>query len=274
MFIYKITSPSGKYYVGQTTKQIEDRYRQHINNANSSFNGPLYAAIRKYGDDMKLELIEECTSKEELNEREIYWIAELDATNREKGYNITKGGDGIDSETASALKQAYWDSDRSTKQREANSTRFKENNPSKKGRTPHNKGKKQTDYLTEEAAQRIREHNRKRWTPEARAARSEQTKRLWAEGAFANRPPPTKEANAKRSEANRGRKQTDYQRQRAKEARQKAYTIYWMDGRVEEIVNLSTFIKNSEIPSATMNHILYNQKSSPKWGIEKIVPKE
>lgn len=221
---------------------------------------------------MTLELVEECNSLEELNEREIYWIAEHNSFIGESGYNMTRGGDGVDSETASELKKQYWDSDRSIEHRERNSQKFKENNPSKKGSVPHNKGKKVEEYLSEDAIRRMQESRVNRWTDEARAARSKKTKELWEAGAFANRPPHTEEANARRSAALKGRKQTDYQKHRASEARQKTYLIHWMDGTIEKIVNLTKFVKERRIPSATVNHVLYSKKSSPKWGIEKIVP--
>lgn len=47
----------------------------------------LYNAIRKHGEEnFAIELLEECGSQEELDEREFYWIQTLDAVN--KGYNI------------------------------------------------------------------------------------------------------------------------------------------------------------------------------------------
>jgi uncharacterized protein (DUF433 family) len=55
---------------------------------------PCDLAIKKYGKITELEILEEFTdvSNEKIDEREIYWIALYDASNREKGYNLTKGG--------------------------------------------------------------------------------------------------------------------------------------------------------------------------------------
>src|SRR5690606_8377148 len=69
--IYKITSPSGKIYIGQSVN-IENRikfYRLgHLKNQTA-----LMASFRKYGfDNHKFEVIEECDI-ERLNERERYW---------------------------------------------------------------------------------------------------------------------------------------------------------------------------------------------------------
>jgi len=48
--------------------------------------------MRKYGvENFSFEIIEKC-SKEELNDREVYWIEYFDSTNREKGYNYGSGG--------------------------------------------------------------------------------------------------------------------------------------------------------------------------------------
>lgn len=48
--------------------------------------------MRKYGiKDFIFEVLEEC-KREELNEKEIYWIKYYDSTNKNKGYNILSGG--------------------------------------------------------------------------------------------------------------------------------------------------------------------------------------
>jgi len=50
--------------------------------------------MRKYGvDSFLLEVIEEC-SIEDLNKREIYWIAYYNTYLNEDDYNMTPGGDG------------------------------------------------------------------------------------------------------------------------------------------------------------------------------------
>lgn len=52
-------------------------------------------AIEKYGkENFKKEIIEECSSKEELDKREIYWINYYNAVQSTQFYNISKGGDG------------------------------------------------------------------------------------------------------------------------------------------------------------------------------------
>lgn len=87
--IYKLTSPSGKVYIGQTVNLYlrEIHYRKLHCRKQSA----IYNSILKYGfENHKLEVIEEC-EREQLNEREIYWIAFYDSFNN--GLNLTIGGD-------------------------------------------------------------------------------------------------------------------------------------------------------------------------------------
>src|SRR6056300_1886176 len=87
--IYKITSPSGKVYVGQTTRSFQTRVQEH--KRDSSGCTALKSAIDKYKDQMKYEIIEEDVHQEHLDEREIYWITELNSL-APNGYNCTTGG--------------------------------------------------------------------------------------------------------------------------------------------------------------------------------------
>lgn len=66
--------------------------------------------IKQYGiENFKREMIDICDSLEELNEAEKYWIAELETYIgwNKGGYNLTLGGDGVDSETA----KSFWQRD-------------------------------------------------------------------------------------------------------------------------------------------------------------------
>lgn len=109
-FIYLITSPHGKPYVGQSTSTFEGKkiWYKHFEKGNQT-NRKIVNAIRKYGwDNMKFEIIEENNdwSKKELNDKEIYWIAEYKSV--ELGYNMTNGGDGLDSESAKRIVTKMW----------------------------------------------------------------------------------------------------------------------------------------------------------------------
>jgi hypothetical protein len=102
--VYKTTNLiNGKIYVGKhQTKKLNDGYIGDGVRRQSSVrhNTPLHNAIRKYKYEcFKRDILEFCKDKYHLNEREIWWIAELKATNREIGYNITNGGGGGDTFT-------------------------------------------------------------------------------------------------------------------------------------------------------------------------------
>lgn len=89
-FIYKITNKvNGKSYIGQTRYTVEFRWRQHQYKKDNSY---FHNAIHKYGvENFIVETIEEC-NVEDLNSREIFYIAKYDTFNN--GYNLTIGGDG------------------------------------------------------------------------------------------------------------------------------------------------------------------------------------
>ena len=91
--IYKITNTlNGKFYVGKTKQKLSRRITQHKYDSKKGSLG-IGAAIRKYGwESFTVEVIEVCPV-DKLDEREIFWIAELDCK-APKGYNLTDGGDG------------------------------------------------------------------------------------------------------------------------------------------------------------------------------------
>jgi group I intron endonuclease len=94
--VYKITNTiNSKVYIG-ITKQIIKRIGNHIyyfKNPNSNNNTYLHKALRKYGlENFTIEILEICNSLEELNNKEIYWISELQSTNSIFGYNLDSGG--------------------------------------------------------------------------------------------------------------------------------------------------------------------------------------
>ena len=87
--IYKITSPSGKVYVGQTVRSFEQRIKEH--KMPSSGCPLIKRAIDKYGDQMNYESIEDNIPQERLDEREIYWINHFNSLAPD-GYNCNSGG--------------------------------------------------------------------------------------------------------------------------------------------------------------------------------------
>jgi group I intron endonuclease len=106
MIIYKITNKvNGKIYVGQSKKSIEDRFQRHIKAARKKCNRYLYDAMNHYGyDNFIIEVIETDIEKEQIDEREQFWIKEL-STLMPNGYNMTKGGGG-------GYTVEFWDEER------------------------------------------------------------------------------------------------------------------------------------------------------------------
>lgn len=102
--IYKITSPSGRAYIGLTKNSIKERWRQHAKRAvTDKPNHPFYNAIRKYGPDaFSFEQIDTATSKTIAQQKEMQHIA---LAQRGTLYNVSRGGE-ADGEAGSKI---FWD---------------------------------------------------------------------------------------------------------------------------------------------------------------------
>ena len=101
MIIYKTTNLiNGKFYIGKDERNKPDYLGSGIN---------LQSAIKKYGEENFIkETVEVCSTREELIEREKYWIKETKS--QEIGYNIADGGWGgntYDEETRERISQEF-----------------------------------------------------------------------------------------------------------------------------------------------------------------------
>ena len=96
-YIYCITNLiNSKRYVGKTTDTIEERFKKHCQDSKKKRceKRPLYRAFIKYGiENFIIEELEYVEDDNQLSNKEIYWIKELE-TYGSKGYNASKGGDG------------------------------------------------------------------------------------------------------------------------------------------------------------------------------------
>jgi hypothetical protein len=92
--IYKLTSPSGKIYIGQTIKTVEKRFKEHLEDTNRVYKNHckvLNKALRKYGGfHFKIEELENC-SDNDLDKKEIEYIIKYDSQ-IPRGMNIKLGG--------------------------------------------------------------------------------------------------------------------------------------------------------------------------------------
>lgn len=101
-YVYKHTSPSNKVYIGITQQKPEKRWGS---GANYDGNIRFMNAIRKYGwANFKHEILYSGLSKGEAKEKEKALILEYDSTNRNKGYNISPGGDLPGEHTSEKIK--------------------------------------------------------------------------------------------------------------------------------------------------------------------------
>lgn len=93
MVIYKITNDiNGKIYVGQTTRSLITRWKEHTNDARNGCNYPIHRAMRKYGQEhFHVVLIDIAATRDELDVKEAYWIKELNSLSP-NGYNVREGG--------------------------------------------------------------------------------------------------------------------------------------------------------------------------------------
>lgn len=93
--VYKITNNlNKKSYVGITTKTLEERFQAHLDKAVRE-RSAVQKAMKKYGkENFSIELLDTASSKEELFEKEFFWIEKL-GTYKGFGYNLTAGGGGI-----------------------------------------------------------------------------------------------------------------------------------------------------------------------------------
>ena len=160
--VYEIKNNlNGKIYIGQYSGSNFDSYFG---------SGKLIkAAIQKYGlENFTKSVLEECTNKEELNSREVYWIKERSAI--ENGYNLTEGGTGGDTssfinytdlkylEKKSKITKQYWDS-LSAEEREERSIKVRGQYNGMFGKEGYWKGKQKPPELIEKSMINRRSYN-------------------------------------------------------------------------------------------------------------------
>lgn len=91
-FIYIIRNTiNSKVYIGQTKVSVDIRWKEHLRHARYG-DQIINKAMKKYGvDKFYIETLEIC-SLDMLDEREMYYIALYDSTDKSKGYNVSIGG--------------------------------------------------------------------------------------------------------------------------------------------------------------------------------------
>lgn len=131
MIIYLITNIiTGKKYIGQTTRTLEQRLKEHKREGNI-----LHRAISKYGiSNFKAEELKRCSSINELNDSETELIKEYN-TLVPNGYNLDSGGLNKTMHSESKIKMSLAKKGRKLHENSIK-TQFK------KSHIPANKGRK------------------------------------------------------------------------------------------------------------------------------------
>jgi|19_taG_2_1085344.scaffolds.fasta_scaffold59829_2 hypothetical protein len=188
MLIYKTTNKiNGKFYIGQQVGDDE----KYIGSGKL-----IKYAIEKYGkESFTKEILEECATRDEMNEKEIYWIDKLKSLTP-NGYNIHPGGYGGRNEHAIAAikknKGKSWKETHSPdayqrrmvsikKHSKTNADRFRkyiqENGPWNKGKTGY-----KTQPCSDETKQKIGKGNMgKTVTKETRTQIRETLQETWSD---------------------------------------------------------------------------------------------
>lgn len=90
--VYLHTSPSNKKYIGITCQEPNQRWRNGNGYKNNQY---FYRAIQKYGwNNFKHEILFENLSHDDACNKEVELIDKFQSSDKEYGYNITKGGEG------------------------------------------------------------------------------------------------------------------------------------------------------------------------------------
>lgn len=197
--IYRLTSPSGKHYVGK--HRYDDpqiRFEQHIGSwqrwtrdgrPRREYQTKLYYAFDKYPpNEWAIEIIEIC-DEGDLGDLEEAWIDYYDTV--ETGYNLTAGGGLLNLELSEGHKEKigtarseYYETEDGKIWLADLSRRMKENNPggnAAKGKPAWNSGKKAPQISLAKKGKKLD------MTPEKHKNLSERTKRMWAAGVYNNR---------------------------------------------------------------------------------------
>lgn len=91
--VYMHKTPSNKVYIGITCRETKKRWGK--NGIYYKCQPYFYNAILKYGwENIEHTILYQNLLKEEAKEKEVELISQYDSTNRDKGYNLSIGGEG------------------------------------------------------------------------------------------------------------------------------------------------------------------------------------
>ena len=249
--IYKVYSPSGKIYIGKTTKTLRHRRLDHISNAKNTnsalFNTKFSKAIRKYNN--KLIWTEICYAVDEktLVDLEKYFIEVYDSF--KSGYNSTLGGEGTCGLKHSEQTKKRLSEINKGLKRNFSKEHKKNLSKSMKGTKNHRYGKKHSEEWKQSMSERFSGENNPNYGKKA----SEETKR-------------------KQLALKKGKKKSEQGRKNiAKSNREntngaKEYLVIHPDGQREEIRNLAKFCRLHNLNYRSLS--VYIGKNKPYMGFK------
>ena len=168
-YIYKISFPNEKHYIGLTQTSIEQRTKEHKTYTKSGNTRYVYNALRKYKmiDTLELIVIDTADTLEKLCEKEIGYIIEYNSYYMNKnGYNMTHGGEGTN---------GYIYTEEDNKKNSERLKKYHKNNPN--AGKEHSKKLKLHFKEHPEAIQRMSDISKKHWdNPDAKEKQSERLK--------------------------------------------------------------------------------------------------
>lgn len=170
--VYSHTLYDGRKYIGITSQKTSRRWRN--GDAYKKQNPYFYNAIKKYGwDNFKHEILFENLSEEEAKTKEKELIKEYNTQDRNKGFNITGGGDGLFNPTKETRRKIGENSRKvnigrkhTEEYKKHMSELMKKNNPNKDGKC-----------LTQERIEKFREYAKKPKTEIQKKRMSESAKK-------------------------------------------------------------------------------------------------
>ncbi len=92
--VYRATSPSGKFYIGITSCGLRRRRESHVDHARRGKKpGYFQRALRKYGNDMRWESLDQDLDRTIAQVAETFYIMMHRSNESQFGYNGTSGGE-------------------------------------------------------------------------------------------------------------------------------------------------------------------------------------